>query len=280
MHHELERSMDMAGDGLVLGLVGSPNRDGRTYQMVKAALDGASRAGAQVELIQMADHVVEACKDCLPWECKDTLKCAYADPAFEYLSARLLHCGALVLGTPIYWWDTTGMVRYLMLKMFRVYARSAPLAGLPAFGIGVAGGTGNGLVSGLRPVYHFFQMLQMRALEPVPVTRFNWDAALGRAGELGAQIAGLAEQRHRFGGLEERLLWYDGLPYLSLTRAAERRLLADQTTAALPEGANPAIALGLVRADALAARGESLHSLQEITRAYEAGVRVFEETQG
>ena len=27
-------------------------------------------------------------------------------------------------------------------------------------------GTGNGLVSGLRPVYHFFQMMQMRAIEP------------------------------------------------------------------------------------------------------------------
>jgi NAD(P)H-dependent FMN reductase len=248
--------------------------------MVKAALDGASSAGARVDLVQMADHVVEACKDCLPWECKDTLKCAYADPAFEVLSGKLLHCGALVLGTPIYWWDTTGMVRYLMLKMFRVYARSAPLAGLPAFGIGVAGGTGNGLVSGLRPVYHFFQALQMRALEPVPVTRFNWEAACTRAGELGAQLAGLAAQRQRFAGLEERLLWYDSLPYLGLSRAAERRLLADLTTAALPETADPAIARGLARADALAAQGEHLQALQTITRSYEAGVKAFEGPQG
>ena len=171
----------MAGNGSVLGLVGSPNREGRTYQMVASALEGASKAGAQVELVQLADHVVEACKDCLPWECMKTLKCQYEDPAFEYLSDRLLHCGAVVLGAPIYWWDTTGMVKYLILKMFRVYARSAPLAGLPALGIGIAGGTGNGLVSGLRPVYHFFQMLQMRALEPLPVTRFHWDAARGRA---------------------------------------------------------------------------------------------------
>jgi multimeric flavodoxin WrbA len=248
--------------------------------MVQAALDGASRAGARIELVQMADHVVEACKDCLPWECKDTLKCAYADPAFEYLSAKLFHCGALILGTPIYWWDTTGMVRYLMLKMFRVYARSAPLAGLPAFGIGVAGGTGNGLVSGLRPVYHFFQILQMRAVEPVPVTRFNWEAALTRAGELGAVLARMADERQRFGGVEERLLWYDRLPYLALSRAAERRLLADLTTAALPEDADPTIAQGLARADALAARGESLQALQELTRTYEAGVKAFEKTQG
>ena len=270
----------MSGNGSVLGLVGSPNRDGRTFRMVTAALEGAAKAGAKIELIHLVDHVVEACKDCLPWECMTTLQCKYPDPAFAYLSDKLLQCGALILGAPIYWWDTTGMVKYLILKMFRVYARSAPLAGLPAFGIGIAGGTGNGLVSGLRPVYHFFQVLQMRALEPLPVTRFNWSAALTRAGELGAQLASMAGERHRFAGVEERLLWYDSLPYLSLSRAAERRLLAALATAALPDHADPAIARGLAHADTLAARGEPLRSLQEITRAYEAGVKAFEDGQG
>jgi hypothetical protein len=182
----------------------------------------------------MADHVVAACKDCQPWICKENQKCTYEDGAFEYLSQKVLSCGALVLGTPVYMWDTSGMVKYFILKMFRVYAPSAPLKGLPALGIGIAGGTGNGLVSGLRPVYHFFQMMQMRALEPLPVTRFNFGEVLKRAKELGGQIAGMAQQRDPFAGLEERLLWYDALPYLGLSRAEERRLLADLTTAALP----------------------------------------------
>jgi multimeric flavodoxin WrbA len=269
----------MAGNGSVLGLVGSPNRDGRTFHMVRSALAGAAGAGAPTELVQMADHVVDACKDCLPWECQTNQKCTYPDAAFEFLSDKLLHCGAVVLGAPIYWWDTTGMVKYLILKLFRVYARKAPLAGLPAFGIGIAGGTGNGLVSGLRPVYHFFQMLQMRALEPLPVTRFNWSAALARAEELGATLAGMAGSRHPFAGTEERLLWYDGLPYLGLNRAGERRLLADLTTAALPTDADPAIPRRLAQADALAARGEHLRALQEIARAYDAGVKAFETSQ-
>jgi hypothetical protein len=209
-----------------------------------------------------------------------TLKCQYPDPAFEYLSAKLLQCGALVLGAPIYWWDTTGLVKYLTLKMFRVYARSAPLVGLPAVGIGIAGGTGNGLVSGLRPLYHFFQVLQMRALEPLPVTRFNWSPALGRATALGAQLAAMAGERHRFANLEERLLWYDSLPYLNLSRAAERRLLAALTLTALPDPADPTLVRSLAHADALVARGETLRSLQEITRLYEAGVKAFEDHQG
>jgi len=266
----------MAGNGVVLGIVGSPNKQGRTNQLVMAALEGAAKARTQTELIHMADHVVAACKDCLPWVCLNNLKCTYPDEAFEFLSQKVLNCGALVLGTPVYWWDTSGMVKYFILKMLRVYARSGPLQGLSALGIGVAGGTGNGLISGLRPVYHFFQMLQMRALEPLPATRFNFNEALQRARELGVQLAGMAKQRIPFAGLEERLLWYDSLPYLGLSRAAERRLLADLTTAALPAGADPNISFGLARADDLAAAGKQLESLAEITRVYEGGVKAFE----
>ncbi len=266
----------MVANGNVIGLVGSPNREGKTNQLVGTALAGASQAGAPIELIQMSDHVVAACKDCLPWVCKENRKCTYEDEAFEFLSQKILNCGALILGTPVYWWDTSGLVKYLILKMFRVYARSAPLQGLPAFGIAIAGGTGNGLVSGLRPLYHFFQTMQMRALEPLPATRFNFDAALKRANELGAKIAEMAQRRDPFKGLEDRLLWYDALSYLNLSRADERRLLADLTVQGLPPHEGAPLALRLARADQLAAAGKRLDALVEITGVYDAGAKAFE----
>ena len=270
----------MGTDGYVLGLVGSPNRDGRTFQMVRMALEAAATMGARVELVQMADHVVAPCRDCQPWTCMTEMRCQYSDPAFEHLSDKLLNCGALVLGTPIYWWDTSAMVKYLILKMFRVYARSAPLAGLPALGIGVAGGTGNGLVSGLRPIYHFFQMQQMRALDPQPVTRFSWESAIVQAREQGVQLASMVGKRLPFKSREEGLLWYDNLPYLSMNRAAERRLLAAVATEALPDGALPDLARVLARTDHLAAQGRTLESLKASTAIYEATVKVFEATRG
>jgi NAD(P)H-dependent FMN reductase len=266
----------MEANKLVLGFVGSPNREGRTNQLVRAALEGAARAGASTELVQMADHVVAACKDCLSRECQENLKCTFEDPAFEHLSEKVLNCGALVLGTPVYFWDTSGMVKYFILKMFRVYAPSAPLKGLPALGISIAGGTGNGLISGLRPVYHFFQMLQMRALEPLPATRFNFSDALRRAGELGSQLPPMTQRRNPFTSLEERILWYDSLPYLGLTRTGERRFLADLTTMALPTDRQSPIPFGLARAEALSAAGRQLESLKEVTSVYESGVKAFE----
>ncbi|MEJ2100029.1 MAG: flavodoxin family protein [Desulfobacterales bacterium] len=266
----------MGGNKMVLGIVGSPNLQGRTNQLVMAALKGAAEAGATTELIQLSEYVVDACKDCLPWICADNLKCTYEDEAFEFISRKILNCSGLVLGAPVYWWDTSGLVKYLILKMFRVYARSGPLQGLPAFGVAVAGGTGNGLVSGLRPLYHFFQVMQMRALEPVPATRFNFNQALTRSGELGGRIAMMTESRTPFNGLEERLVWYDNLPYLGLSRAGERRLLADLVALEVGEDMGSDGLSGLARSDAFAAAGRSVDSLSEITRVYEAGVKAFE----
>ena len=80
----------MNSDHAVLGIVGSPNRDGRTNKMVSAVLEGAARKGAPTEIVQLADHVVAACKDCLPWVCKENKKCTYDDEAFETLSQKIL----------------------------------------------------------------------------------------------------------------------------------------------------------------------------------------------
>jgi len=276
---------------MILGLVGSPNREGRTYQLVLAALEAGAEAGACTELVQMADHVVGPCRDCLPWVCRTNLRCTYEDPAFDYLREKILNCDGLVLGTPVYWWDTSAMVRYLFLKMFRVYASSAPSRGLPALGITVAGGGGNGLISALRPVYHFFQVMQMRAIEPVPVNRFNFDAALQRARVQGARLASLAQERHPFAraderylppdsppfvaGLEERLLWYDSLPYLGESRRDERRLVAQMAVHALGSTAPPDLSQGLLAADLAAAEGRHLEAMWETTRVYEAAVRLL-----
>jgi multimeric flavodoxin WrbA len=267
----------MNDDKPILGLVGSPNKNGRTYQLVSAALDGAAKAGARVELVQMSDHVVAACRDCLPWVCLTNRKCTYEDEAFELLSRKILDCGGLVLGTPVYWGDTSGMVKYLILKMFRIYARSGLLHGLPAFGIAIAGGSGNGLISGLRQAYHFFHINRMRAIEPLPVTRFDFAQAEKRAAESGRQMAKMAEKRQPFASRDECVVWYDHLPYLTENRAGERRLLAALACEAVAAERRATVDGNLGHADILAASGRELDAAVEATRVYESSVKIFDE---
>lgn len=269
----------MSDSKTILGLVGSPNSGGLTNQLVTAALQGAARAGAATELVQMSDHVVNACRDCLPWVCLKNGKCTHDDENFEMLSHKILNCGGLVLGTPVYWLDTSAMVKYLILKMFRIYAMSGKLRGLPALGIAIAGGTGNGLISGLRPVYHFFQIMQMRALDAVPATRFDLNQATDRAEELGFQIGGMRQNREPFSSWEECLLWYDRLPYLGESRAAERRLLAAITSEAIPDGRKRDIEGDLARADIFAASGRPVDSMKEISKVVNSSSKILSEKQ-
>ena len=266
----------MESSPTVIGIVGSPNREGRTFKLVSSALRGAAHAGAATELIQLADHVVQACKDCLPWVCASNRKCSYEDAAFEFLSEKLHSCSALVLGSPVYWSDTSGMMRYFFLKLFRVFARSAPFQGLPAFGIGVAGGTGNGLLTGLRPLYHFFQIMQMRALEPLPVTRFNFDSCLEKAAQLGTKLVEMTKKPCPFKSTEERLLWYDSLPYLNASRMEERRLLAGMTVASVPSEKGDALARRLVESEQLEVAGRIKEMAAEVSSVYDAGVNAFD----
>jgi len=260
---------------VVLGLVGSPNKIGRTNELVSAALEGARRAGAATELIQMSDYVMAACKDCLPWVCNTNQKCTYEDKNFELLNKKILDCGALVIGTPVYWGDTTGMVRYLFLKMYRVFAGSGQLKGLPALGIAIAGGSGNGLTTGLKPLYHFFRTMQMRAIEPLPATRFDFDKAVKEAKLSGNHLAQMMPSRAPFKSSEECWLSYVGMPYIGENRDTERKLLAAIVYEAVPKARRQEIEGDLAQADIFAAAGQSLEAMNEVSKVYNSCMKII-----
>lgn len=129
-------------------------------------------------------------------------------------------------------------------------------------------------------MYQFFQVMQMRALAPLPVTRFNFDESMEKARQLGKELAARAENRQPFAGLEERLMWYDSLPYLNLNRIEERRLLADLAVDALPREDAAILALNLVECDRLAAAGQAEKMAAAVTKVYEAAVQAFEKRTG
>ena len=261
----------MGNDKTILGLVGSPRTDGLTNQLVSSALEGATKAGASIDLVQMSEYVVGACKDCLPSVCAGNLKCAYEDDNLEVLSEKILSCDGLVLGTPVYWSDTTAMVRLLILKLFRIYARTRPLLGLPAYGIAIAGDSGNGLLLGLRPLCHFFRTMWMRAIEPLPVTRFDLSQANIRAGESGYNLTRMTKEP--FETREDRDFWYDNLPYLTATNAEERRLLAAVAYQGVPEESKVEVRGDWSKANILITSGRTLESMIEISKIYDSSVK-------
>lgn len=262
----------------VLGLVASPNREGRTQDAVRQALAGAAETGAATELAYLDDYSSQPCRDCHPWTCRMTHRCAYdADGRFSALAAKEVGADAVVLGSPVYYGIASEFFYDFAQKMHRTQANLAN--GSSALGIAIAGGTGGGLVSGLRPIYQHFQAMGMRPIEPIPATRFNWPWVLSRSRMLGKLLALTArEGRRQFEGLE-RLAWFDDLPYLSMSRVQERVYLTSVVVEAIAGTAHPRAgdaSREFVQACELLGAGDRSAALPLIESAYSAAVEVFE----
>jgi len=179
----------------VLGIVGSPRKNGRTNELVSAALNGAESEGADTRKIYLADFDV-----------KPYMGAGGSIEAFEYcpeeLSKICSEAEAIVLGAPVYWGDINGLT-----KDFMDTVRIDDPDGKYALGISIAGGTGKGLLSGIQSIYHFFFHRQFRGIDPTPVSRFNFQEALMLLKSRGGKIAELSKERAPFPGRTRDERW-------------------------------------------------------------------------
>ncbi len=92
----------------VLGIVGSPRRNGNTEVLVDEVLRSAEKAGAQIEKIILGELDISPCQACDA--CRINRKCAQEDDMAALLET-MQYSQVWVLGTPIYWWGPTAQFK-------------------------------------------------------------------------------------------------------------------------------------------------------------------------
>ena len=270
----------------VIGIVGSPRRErGTTDRVVRQALAGAAAKGAETEIIYLQDLDLTPCIHCES-SCFQTGVCSQ-DREMSALNRKIDAAAALVLGAPVYCWRHSGLTGNFADK-FRL--ASGPWTagrgnGRPAMGIAVAGGTGTGVMPALRSLYELFCLWQYRGIDPLPVTRFNLDAALEQARESGARLAREARSPRPFPSLAEMLLYYDALPYMSFGRVDEYLWLAEQIGASLAPGPTIEHDVEALRTHLQLARtefesGRRSQAAEHAVAAYEVGRRAWRAAEG
>jgi multimeric flavodoxin WrbA len=185
----------------VLGIVGSPRKDGRTSSLIDAALEGARSKGLETRKIYLVDY-----------EVKQFTGSGGSEEAYAYcpkeLSRLCEEADAIAIGAPVYWGDINGLT-----KDFMDTVRISNANGKPALGVAIAGGTGKGLLSGVQSMYHFFFHKQMRGINPTPVSRFNIEDALRELKSSGAELAELSKKKRPFSGKTRDEIWPDALAH-------------------------------------------------------------------
>jgi len=91
-----------------LGIVGSPRHNGNTHILVNKVLEGAAQAGAEVDTLFLADHVIRECDGC--HSCWKGEHCPKAEDMAE-VYPRIIAANVLIFGTPVYWYGPTGLMK-------------------------------------------------------------------------------------------------------------------------------------------------------------------------
>ena len=92
----------------VLGVIGSPRRNGNTHILVSRFLEGALSEGAEVDTVFLGDLHIEECDGCqVCWRGKP---CNKNDDMLG-LYPRLIDSDIIVLGTPVYWYGPTALMK-------------------------------------------------------------------------------------------------------------------------------------------------------------------------
>lgn len=96
---------------LVIGINGSPHRDGTTSIMLKKFLEAVNRHGGETELIHLIDKKISPCLGCYS---KNPKLCRYPciqKDDMQKIYPKLIKADAIVFGTPVYWFNMSGLMK-------------------------------------------------------------------------------------------------------------------------------------------------------------------------
>lgn len=106
---------------LVLGIAGSPRRNGNSDRLLSAALEGAREAGARIETIVASASGVNPCRGCNA--CSRDGRCIQRDGGDD-LYAAIDAADALIIASPVYFATVPAVLKTLYDRMQPYWARA------------------------------------------------------------------------------------------------------------------------------------------------------------
>jgi multimeric flavodoxin WrbA len=94
----------------ILGVVGSPRKDGNTEHLMRRVLSAARAEGAETEFFSVSGHVIAACQACGHCKQEPLGVCAQNDD-MQTLYPLLEWAEAVVFGTPVYMNSMTAQLK-------------------------------------------------------------------------------------------------------------------------------------------------------------------------
>ncbi|AUS97995.1 hypothetical protein CDQ84_01005 [Clostridium thermosuccinogenes] len=137
----------------VVGISGSPRKDGNTEVLVRQALQPFYEKGWEVSEFFLSSKTINPCIGCET--CIETGKCVIEGDDMEFLLREFEHCDALIIGTPVYYRNVTAQLKALFDRSF-VFNNRKLLAGKLGGAIAVGRGEGGGQSLALSIIHNYY----------------------------------------------------------------------------------------------------------------------------
>ena len=98
----------------VIGISGSPRKEGNTMIALQTALNAVQAEGLETELVSLADFPVKPCVACYSCRNREKPQCVQNDPHFDLLLEKILAADGILVGSPVYFGSATPQMMSLL----------------------------------------------------------------------------------------------------------------------------------------------------------------------
>lgn len=106
----------------VLGINGSPRKNGNTSILIKTVFDELMKEGIEIELIQLSENKIEGCRACRACHKNRNKQCVITDDFFNECLEKMIASDGIILGSPVYSAGVTSQMKALIDRASMVLA--------------------------------------------------------------------------------------------------------------------------------------------------------------
>ena len=151
----------------VIGILGSPRREGNTEILLDEALRGASDHGGLCEKIVLRDLKITPCLEI--YKCAEDGVCAIQDD-MQPLFPKIVHAERLIIASPVFFYGVTGLAKAMIDRCQSLWAKKyilklpvSPIADRQGAFISVGATRGKKLFDGVKlTVKYFFDAIDVK----------------------------------------------------------------------------------------------------------------------
>lgn len=165
----------------ILGISGSPNKNGNTAYAVQYALGTLKERGFESKYISLSQKVIHPCIGC--FKCASDHKCWQQDDMLEIINA-MLWCDGIIIGSPVYFGMVNGQLKIMMDRCVATranYGDTFPMTGKIGGAIACANSRNGGQETTLQNLQTFMLQLNFQVVSDGPFYCHSGGTIMGDA---------------------------------------------------------------------------------------------------